>query len=119
MNIPTWTKPAVVGVIAGAVATMVLGFSQGGWYTGSSAERLAKQRSEMAVVEALIPICVSRSKLDPESVAKLAQFGAMKTSYEQRDFVMKTGWATMPAAEQPDRDLASACAEALSKPTQG
>jgi len=119
MKIPTWTKPAIVGAIAGAVVTMILGFSQGGWYTGGSAERLASQRSEAAVVEALTPICVSQSKLDPESVAKLAQLVAMKTSYEQRDFVMKAGWATMPAAAQPDRDLASACAEVLSKPTQG
>lgn len=119
MKIPTWTKPAIVGAIAGAVLTMILGFSQGGWYTGGSAERLASQRSEAAVVEALTPICVSQSKLDPESVAKLAQLVAMKTSYEQRDFVMKAGWATMPAAEQPDRDLASACAEVLSKPTEG
>lgn len=119
MKIPTWTKPAIVGAIAGAVATMVLGFSQGGWYTGSSAERLASQRAEAAVVEALIPICVSQSKLDPESVAKLAEFAAMRTSYEQRDFVMKAGWATMPTAAQPDRELALACAEALSKPSQG
>ena len=119
MKIPTWTKPAIVGAIAGAVVTMILGFSQGGWYTGGSAERLASQRSEAAVVEALTPIWVSQSKVDPESVAKLAQLVAMKTSYEQRDFVMKAGWATMPAAAQPDRDLASACAEVLSKPTQG
>jgi hypothetical protein len=119
MNIPTWTKPAIVGAIAGGIATMILGFSQGGWHTGGSAERLADERSEAAVVEALTPICVSQSRLDPESVTKLAQLGEMKTSYEQRDFVMKAGWATMPAAEQPDRDLASACAEALSKSTQG
>ncbi|WP_284735474.1 hypothetical protein [Dongia deserti] len=98
---------------------MVFGFSQGGWYTGNSAERMADQKSTAAVIDALIPICLSQSKLDPDSTAKLAQFAAIKTSYEQRDFVMKTGWATMPAAEQPDRDLAAACAGALSKAGQG
>jgi hypothetical protein len=116
MNIPTWTKPAIAGAIVGAIATMVLGFSQGGWYTGKSAELLAYQTSKTAVIDALIPICISHSKLDPESTAKLGQLIAMKTSYEQRDFVMKTGWATMPAADQPDRELAAACAETLSKP---
>ena len=39
----------------------------------------------------------------------------MKTSYEQRDFVLKAGWATMPAAGEPNRELASRCADALVK----
>jgi hypothetical protein len=30
---------------------------------------------------------------------------------------MKAGWATMPAADAPNRDLASACADMLSKST--
>jgi hypothetical protein len=119
MNIPTWTKPAVLGAFAGAIATMIVGFSQGGWYTSGSAERLAHQQSAAAVIDALIPVCISQSKMDPDSTSKLAQFAAMKTSYEQRDFVMKAGWATMPTAEQPDRDLASACADMLSKVARG
>lgn len=119
MRIPTWAKPAIVGAIVGAVATMILGFTQGGWYTNNSAERLADQRSAAAVIDALIPICVSQSKLDPDSMNKLEELVAMKSSYEQRDFVMKTGWATMPSADEPDRDLAAACADVLSKPAQG
>lgn len=118
MRIPTWTKPAITGAIVGAVATMALGFTQGGWYTNNSAEHLAYQRSAAAVIEALIPICVSQSKVDPDSMNKLEELVAMKSSYAQRDFVMKTGWATMPSADEPDRDLAAACAEALSKPAQ-
>jgi hypothetical protein len=119
MKIPTWTKPAITGAIVGAIATMILGFSQGGWYTGSSAERLAYQKSAAAVIDALTPICVSQSKLDPDSMKKLEELVAMKSTYEQRDFVMKTGWATMPSADEPDRDLAAACADVLSKPAQG
>ena len=119
MQTPTWLKPAILGAIAGGVATMIIGFSQGGWYTGGSADRMASQKSTSAVIAALIPICVSQSKLDPDSTAKLAALGEIKSSYEQRDFVMKSGWATMPAAEQADRELASACADALSKAPQG
>ena len=115
MRTPTWAKPAITGAIVGAVATMIFGFSQGGWYTSGSAERLAYQRSATAVISALTPICVNQSKLDPDSMAKRAQLVAMKTTYEQRDFVMKAGWATMPSAGEPDRDLAAACADALSK----
>jgi hypothetical protein len=115
MQIPTWTKPGITGAIVGAIATMIIGFSQGGWYSGGSAERLAQQRSEVAVIDALVPICISQSKLDPDTTAKLGQLVAMKTSYEQRDFVISSGWATMPASDGPNRDLASKCADALVK----
>jgi hypothetical protein len=115
MQIPTWTKPGVTGAIVGAIATMIIGFSQGGWYSGGSAERLAQQRSAVAVIDALVPVCLSQSKLDPQSTAKLGQLAAMKSSYEQRDFVINSGWATMPASDGPNRDVASKCAEVLVK----
>lgn len=117
MQAPTWLKPAITGAVVGGIATMVLGFSQGGWYLGSSAERLAADRSAAAVIEALVPVCISQSKSDPLATAKLGELAAVNTSYGRRDFVMKTGWATMPAAESPNRELAMACAEALAPKT--
>lgn len=119
MKIPTWLKPGVLGAIVGAVATMIVGFNQGGWYSAGSAERLAVDRSKVAVLDALVPVCVSQQKLDPNSGPKLTELIAMKTSYEQRDFVIKSGWATMPATTEPNRDLAAVCADALAKPAQG
>ena len=116
MEAPAWLKPAIMGGIVGAISTMVVGFSQAGWLLGSSAERMAQERSTAAVIEALVPVCVSQSKADPETLAKLEQLGALETSYERRDFVMKTGWATMPAAESPNSDLAAACAQVLKAP---
>jgi len=113
MQAPAWLKPAITGAVIGGIATMVLGFSQGGWYLGSSAERLAEERSTVAVIEALVPVCVSQSQADPLMTAKLGELAAVNTSYGRRDFVMKTGWATMPATEAPNRELAMACAEAL------
>jgi hypothetical protein len=97
---------------------MVIGFSQGGWYTGKSAERLADQRSSVAVVDALVPICVAQSKLDPESGAKITKMTSMVTGYERRDYVMKIGWATSSQADGPNGDVASACADALLKARQ-
>jgi hypothetical protein len=118
MQTPIWLKPALTGAVVGAIATMFLGFSQGGWLLGSSAERLAEQRSQVAVTAALVPICISQSKLDPDATAKFAQLSTITSSYERRDFVMKAGWATVPAAEKPDGNLAAACAEVLAKTTQ-
>ncbi len=115
MQIPTWLKPAVMGAIAGGIATMAVGFNYGGWYLGSSAETLADKQSNAAVVAALVPVCISQSQMDPEGIVKLKTFSAIKSSYEQRDFVMKAGWATMPKADAPNQALASACADVLAK----
>jgi hypothetical protein len=113
MGAPAWLKPAITGGIVGAIATMVVGFSQGGWMLGSSAERMAQQKSTLAVTEALIPVCIAQSNSDPSAADKLQQLDAITSSYERREFVMKTGWATVPSAESPNSELAEACAEVL------
>jgi len=118
MEAPTWLRPAILGGIVGAIATVFVGFNQGGWMLGGSADRMAEQRSVAAVTQALIPVCIGQSKADPEAAAKLKQFCALETSYQRHEFVMKSGWATMPAAESPNSDLADACADALSKVNQ-
>lgn len=115
MNIPAWTKPGVTGAVIGAVVTMIYGFTQGGWYSATSAERLAKESSSAAVIEAFVPVCVGLSKTDPESAAKMTAFAEIRTSYEQRDFVAKSGWATLPAETAPSLPLATACSTALAK----
>lgn len=115
MQAPTWLKPGIMGAIIGGVATLLIGFNAGGWYLSSSAETLAEKRSLAAVTEALVPVCISRSQADPEATSKLAALGEMKSSYEKRDFVMKSGWATMPASASPNQAVASACAEQLAQ----
>ena len=118
METPTWLKPAITGGIVGGLATMITGFSYGGWMLGSSAETMAEQRSTASVTEALVPVCIGQSNADPEAVGKLAALKALTSPYQQREFVMKSGWATMPASETPNDDLAAACAEVLVKPLQ-
>jgi hypothetical protein len=105
--------PAILGALFGAGAAIGIGFWQGGWYSAASADHLVEMKTKAAVVDALVPICIHRSKLDPESAMKITHMKHMVTDYERRDFVMDTGWATMPAGAKPNRDLASACAEAL------
>ena len=115
MNIPTYLKPGLIGVALGAAATMIIGFSSGGWYTTKSAERLADERSDVAVVHALVPVCVAQSKLDPNGAAKITEMTKMVTSYEQRDYVIKAGWATTSGEESANGAVATACADVLLK----
>ena len=118
MKIPPALKPGLIGAALGAIATMVIGFSQGGWYTTKSAEKLADERSSVAVVDALVPVCVSQSKLDPDATTKIAAMNKMVTSYEKRDYVMKAGWATTSGDESPNGAVAAACADVLVKAGQ-
>ena len=118
MRMLTWVSPAVVGAAFGALTTALVGFGYGGWVSGSSAEQMGSRQSTAAVIAALLPVCLSQSRADPEAIAKTQHVGALGSLYERRAFVMRTGWATMPAALSPNSDLAAACAEVLATATQ-
>jgi len=72
MNKYPSVKPAVWGAVAGAVAISVIGFSQFGWTLGSSAERMASERAQTAVVTVLTPICVEKFRQQSEATVKPA-----------------------------------------------
>jgi dienelactone hydrolase len=114
MNTPEWTKPALIGVGIGAVAMAIVGFSWGGWVTGSKADAMANNRAQAAVVAALSPICVEQAKADPLSSATLAKLKDTST-YQRGPIVMEAGWATMPGSASPDRAVANACMETLAQ----
>jgi hypothetical protein len=113
MQIPVWLKPGLWGAAAGAVAITIVGFSQLGWYTSGSADRLAQDRAETAVIAALVPFCVTKAQQDPDGAAVLAKFQAEQSSYSRTDLVMKAGWATLGSAKFGDTSLARACSEQL------
>lgn len=114
-QIPVWVKPVVWGAVVGSVLTMIVGFSYGGWMTGGTAVQLAKQQADVAVTTALVPLCIAQSKADGAVLKKMGELKALASSYDQRDFVTQTGWATVPGSPDPNRDVAEACAAALLK----
>ena len=109
-----WIKPAVWGVISGAVATMIVGFSWLGWTLGGTAERMAVERANAAVVVALTPGCVARFMQQPDAAAKLKELQAVDT-WRQSEFVETGGWATLGGDKTPNSSLANACAQQLVK----
>ena len=100
------------GAIAGALATVLVGFGWGGWTLGSKAEKMAADSANDATVAALAPICVSRFTQGDEAAAKLVALKATD-SWQQDTFVAKGGWATFPGNAEPNRDVAEACARLL------
>ncbi len=114
MNIPVETKPALWGAAGGALLLAIVGFTWGGWMTGSKAEADASQRATTAVVAALAPACVERFQHAAEAPANLAAL--KKTdSWSQGDFVEKGGWAAGPGTNPPEQvsAVAKACASLL------
>jgi len=90
----------------------IVGFSQLGWKTAASADNLAQERADTAVVAALLPFCVAKAEEGTEQAA-LAKFRAEQSSFSRYDLVTKAGWATFGVANTPDSALARACAVKL------
>ena len=107
-------KPALWGAVTGAVAISVIGFSSMGWTLGSTAERMAADRAESAVVSVLAPICVEKCQQQADSAAKLIEF-KKAASWDQRALIEKGGWATTPGTEKMNSAVASACVDKLGR----
>jgi len=101
------------GIATGAIASMVIGFSWGGWMTAGTANKIAAERADTAVVAALTPLCVEKFLQSSDAKANLAVLQKISTSWEQGDYLEKGGWATQPGATSTDYHLARACAEKL------
>lgn len=112
MNFHASLKPALFGAVAGAIAVAIIGFSWGGWVTGSKARQMSFDQSRTQVLAVLTPICIEQSSQDPELAAKVAQMKSVQ-SYARSDIVMDSGWATMPGSTSSNREVARACAEQL------
>jgi hypothetical protein len=113
LNVP-WLKPAVWGAVIGAVVMMIVGFSWMGWVLGGTAERMAVERTNSAVVVALTPFCIASFMHQPNAAGKLKELQAVD-SWKQREFVEAGGWATSSGDKTPNSSVANACAEVLVK----
>jgi hypothetical protein len=109
-----WLTSAIWGAIIGSVATMITGFSSLGWVLGSTAERMAQERANTAVIVALTPACVARFMAQPNGSVRLAELKKIE-SWKQREFIEKGGWATPRGESTPNSAVADACVEKLLK----
>jgi hypothetical protein len=117
MDIPAQTKPAIWGAIAGAIVTLILGFYFGGWYTASSADQMANERSEKKVISALAPFCVDRF-LKSADAAQSAELLKFTTDYERGSFLEKGGWTSLPGSKETNWGVGRACGDLLAAVTK-
>jgi hypothetical protein len=102
------------GAAAGAVATMVVGFWWGGWSLGSTADKMAKERSELAVIAALAPVCADKFRALPDAAAKQVTLSKID-SWKRRDEFPKE-LVTLPGESYPSAALVDACYTLLMAP---
>ena len=105
-------KPALWGVVLGAVACAVLGFTWGGWVTGATSRKDAAEAARGATVTALAPLCADRFRAQGDATARLADL-AKASSWERSSVVEKSGFAVLPGGKSSDSDLARACVDLL------
>ena len=51
-------KRLLQGAAVGALVTMIVGFTWGGWTLGSTVEKVARERAGSAIAATFAPICV-------------------------------------------------------------
>jgi hypothetical protein len=107
-------KRLLQGAAVGAVATIFVGFSWGGWSLGSTADRMAKDQSERAVVTALAPVCADKFRALPDAPAKTIALSKVETWKRGEEF--PKDFVTLPGETYPSPALVYACSTLLLAP---
>jgi hypothetical protein len=101
--------------VATVAATLVVGFTWGGWVTGGTARAMADDASDEARGQLAAAICAESFMAAPDAAVQLVALKEIDSSYQQRRFVQDGGWATMPGNDSPDRRAVELCAEDLAE----
>ena len=102
------------GAGAGAAAALVIAFSTGWTVTSSSAAEEGRKMAEKAVTDNLAAICVAQFDGDGAAEVNLKTLRGTQ-AWKRARYVSEGGWATMPGADSPTRNVASKCANLLFK----
>ena len=108
MKLPDWLKPAIWGIVGGAIAAIIVGFAWGGWVTGGTATDMQQASATSATVQALTPLCVTKGEQEPEMLVALNE----ESRWQQDDFVIEAGWVDN-VREEYRTDVARTCATVL------
>jgi hypothetical protein len=93
---------------------MFVGFYWGGWSLGSTANKMAKERSELAVVSAMAPVCADKFRALPDAEAKQVALSKID-SWKRRDEFPQE-FVTLPGESYPSSALVDACSALLLAP---
>ena len=97
-----------------AVATVIVGFTLGGWVGGGTAAKMASDARSEGRIQLAADVCVARFKGSDGFAMQLADL-KKEDSWKQDDFVAAGGWVTLAGLDDPVAGSAKLCAEMLTK----
>lgn len=97
-----------------SVATMVVGFTWGGWVTGGSAQERADVAAQQATADLAADVCVKRYLASPEARVSLTAL-IEQSSYSRKGTLEDGGWVTLGGREKPVTGAGGLCAERLAE----
>jgi hypothetical protein len=100
------------GAFVGFLATVVIGFSWGGWTLGSTATQMAEKSARTALVTVLAPMCAEKFRQASDATLNMVELKKV-SSWMQDTYIEKGGWATFPGMTSSDSGVAKECANLL------
>jgi hypothetical protein len=94
------------------VATLVIGFTWGGWVTGGTATEMAATAATEARSQLAANVCVEQFAKGPDAKTQLAALKG-SDSWKRDSFIEAGGWATMAGMDKPVEGAANLCAQQL------
>lgn len=100
-----------VGCIA---ATLILGFTWGGWTTAGTANEMAADAREDGRAQLAAAVCVERFLAASDAAVRLAQLKEEST-WKRDGFIEEGGWVSLAGLEEPVAGAADLCAGQLAE----
>jgi hypothetical protein len=98
--------------VLSVIATMLVGFTWGGWVTSGTAARMSDSAAEAARARLAAEICTAQFNRNPDAAVQLTALAKLD-SWDRADFIRKGGWATLPGLKDPISGSADLCAQQL------
>jgi flagellar motor component MotA len=106
-------KTFLLGAVGGALIATYLGFSWGGWMLGSTAYDMAEKQARESKAQAFATICVDKFLHQADAAMQLEDLKKL-SSYDQKSFVQKGGFAEALGTKDDLSAVSGACATSLS-----
>ena len=108
-DVKAWLAPRTWSFLTGGAAALAITLGAG-WLTTNGA---ADNRAQAAAVNAFATICAAQAQAGPESQGQLVAFEELRSSFDQRRFILDAGWAVMPNQTSADDAVVRGCAAML------
>jgi hypothetical protein len=127
-ELPFFSEKSLVrlaqGAAIGIALVVAIGFNWSGygfgWTLGGNVDKIARARSETAVINALAPGCAARLSAREDSAVMLGALRKATTAWDRRNEFRDEAskiLITIPGESYPSAELADACAKLALKQT--